>query len=250
MDMTGERLIPAPRQKVWDALNDPEVLRQCIPGCESLEKTDDDELRATASIKIGPIGAKFNGKVKLTDLDPPNSYRISGEGQGGVAGFAKGGANVSLADQGDGTLLKYVVNAQVGGKIAQLGARLIDATSKQMSDIFFNRFSSIVAPQIVAPQEAAPEVTAPQASPPLIDDTPAAVASDGIVGVIAAVTGDADSTQRPARAPVRHHAPAAPQFSIMDLIPAEPFGFPRVATIGVVLWLLVFFLVFKGYVGL
>ncbi len=150
MDMTGERLIPAPRQKVWDALNDPETLKACIPGCETLEKTGDNELRATASVKIGPIGAKFNGKVQLTDLDPPTSYRISGEGQGGVAGFAKGGANVHLTDEAGGTLLKYVVNAQVGGKIAQLGARLIDATSKQMADIFFDRFSSIVAPPVQA----------------------------------------------------------------------------------------------------
>ena len=229
MDMTGERLIPAPRQKVWDALNDPEVLKACIPGCESLEKTADNELRATASIKIGPIGARFNGRVQLTDLDPPTSYRISGEGQGGVAGFAKGGANVHLDDQGDGTLLKYVVNAQVGGKIAQLGARLIDATSKQMADIFFDRFSAMVAPA------------------PVVADTASAVAADGPVGVVAAMTGSADSTARPPSAPVR---PASPKLSMLDLIPAEPFGFPRIATIGIVLWLMVFFLVFKGYVGL
>jgi hypothetical protein len=235
--MTGERLIPAPRQTVWDALNDPEVLKACIPGCESLEKTDDDQLRATAAVKIGPISARFNGKVKLTDLDPPNSYRISGEGQGGVAGFAKGGANVNLADQGDATLLKYTVNAQVGGKIAQLGARLIDATSKQMADMFFDRFSAAVAPA---------------AAPVVVDDTPAAVATDGPAGAIAALTGDAASTSRPASAPVVPSAPASapPQFSIWDLIPAEPFGLPRVATIGIVLWLIVLFLVFKGYVGL
>src|SRR3954467_4114265 len=98
MTMSGEQQLPAPRETVWDALNDPEVLKACIPGCESLEKTDDDQLRATAAVKIGPISARFNGKVKLTALDPPNSYRISGEGQGGVAGFAKGGANVNLAD--------------------------------------------------------------------------------------------------------------------------------------------------------
>lgn len=237
MDMTGERLIPAPRQKVWDALNDPEVLKACIPGCESLEKTDDDQLRATAAVKIGPISARFNGKVKLTDLDPPNSYRISGEGQGGVAGFAKGGANVNLADQGDATLLKYTVNAQVGGKIAQLGARLIDATSKQMADMFFDRFSAAVAPA---------------AAPVAVDDTPAAVATDGPAGAIAALTGDAASTTRPASAPVVPSPPASgpPRLSIWDLIPAEPFGLPRVATIGIVLWLIVMFLVFKGYVGL
>ncbi|HYZ61167.1 MAG TPA: carbon monoxide dehydrogenase subunit G, partial [Acetobacteraceae bacterium] len=112
MDMTGERRIPAPRQRVWDALNDPAVLKASIPGCESLEKTGDNELRATASVRIGPISARFNGKVLLSDIDPPNSYRISGEGQGGVAGFAKGGADVRLADDGDAaTLLSYTVKA-------------------------------------------------------------------------------------------------------------------------------------------
>jgi carbon monoxide dehydrogenase subunit G len=223
MDMTGERLIPAPRQKVWDALNDPAILKACIPGCETLEKTADNELRATASVKIGPIGAKFNGKVQLTDLDPPTSYRISGEGQGGVAGFAKGGATVHLTDQGDGTLLKYVVNAQVGGKIAQLGARLIDATSKQMADLFFDKFSAMVAPPHAEP-----------AVERVLDE----LSADG------PVVGDAP----PARPPMRPSAP--PKLSVLDLIPAEPFGFPRVATIGFVLWLMVCFLVFKSYVGL
>jgi len=233
MDMTGERRIPAPRQKVWDALNDPAVLRQCIPGCESLEKTADNELRATAAVKIGPISARFNGKVQLTDLDPPNSYRISGEGQGGVAGFAKGGANVRLADDGDTTLLNYVVNAQVGGKIAQLGARLIDATSKQMADMFFDRFTAAVAgpPQVV--------LAATQIAP---------VAADGPVGVIAAATGDAESTARPISAPLP--PPSPPRLTMWDMIPKEPFGFPRVAIVGTLLYLVVFFLVFKTYVGL
>ncbi len=141
MDMTGERRIPAPRQTVWEALNDPEVLKVSIPGCESLERLDDDQMKATAAVKIGPISARFSGKVHLTDIDPPNGYRISGEGQGGAAGFAKGGANVALVDDGADTLLTYQVNAQVGGKLAQLGARLIDASAKQMADQFFDRFS-------------------------------------------------------------------------------------------------------------
>ncbi len=145
MDMTGERRIPAPRQKVWEALNNPEILKASIPGCESMEKLSDSELKATAAVKIGPISARFTGKVNLLDLDPPNSYRIEGEGQGGVAGFAKGGAVVKLVDDGRDTLLTYDVKAQVGGKIAQLGARLIDATAKQMSDAFFNNFSAAVA---------------------------------------------------------------------------------------------------------
>jgi carbon monoxide dehydrogenase subunit G len=153
MDMTGERRIPAPRQTVWEALNDPEVLKVSIPGCESLEKLADDQMRATAAVRVGPISARFSGKVQLTDIDPPNGYRISGEGQGGAAGFAKGGANVALADDGADTLLSYHVNAQVGGKLAQLGARLIDASAKQMADQFFDRFSS----QVRAMSPGAPE---------------------------------------------------------------------------------------------
>jgi carbon monoxide dehydrogenase subunit G len=245
MDMTGERLIPAPRQRVWDALNDTAILKDCIPGCESLEKIGDNELRATAAIKIGPISARFTGKVQLTDLNPPTSYRIGGEGQGGVAGFAKGGANVSLADHGAETMLKYVVNAQVGGKIAQLGARLIDATSKQMADMFFDRFSAKLAPAAI-PDTAMINATAP-AGTVAVNDTAASVMNDGIVGAVAALTGGAASTARPASAPV---APAEVKLSILDLIPAEPFGLPRIAIIGVVLWLFVFFLVFKSYVGL
>ncbi|HWA80170.1 MAG TPA: carbon monoxide dehydrogenase subunit G [Acetobacteraceae bacterium] len=155
MEMTGERHIPAPRRKVWDALNDPDVLKAAIPGCESLEKLSDTEMKATASVRIGPISARFNGKVTLSDLDPPNGYTIGGEGQGGVAGFAKGGATVHLEDDGEGTRLRYDVKAQVGGKIAQLGARLIDATAKQMADSFFDRFVSALSPPEAALAEAA-----------------------------------------------------------------------------------------------
>ena len=150
MDMSGERRIPAPRQKVWEALNDTEVLKACIPGCESLEKVGENDLKARAGLKIGPITAKFTGMVTLSDIDPPNGYTIAGEGQGGVAGFAKGGARVKLTDDGDATLLTYDVKAQVGGKIAQLGARLIDATAKQLSDQFFDRFTAALTPAPVA----------------------------------------------------------------------------------------------------
>jgi uncharacterized protein len=160
MDMTGERRIAAPRQAVWDALNDPATLQAAIPGCESLEKLSDHELKATAAVKIGPISAHFAGKVALLDLDPPNSYRIEGEGQGGVAGFARGGAVVHLADDPEGTLLSYEVKAQVGGKIAQLGARLIDATARQMADAFFNRFAEVVTGE---PEAAQPPFTAEEA---------------------------------------------------------------------------------------
>jgi uncharacterized protein len=145
MDMTGERRIAATRQTVWEALNDPAILQASIPGCDKLEKLSDTEMQATAAVKVGPMSGRFSGKVHLADLDPPNGYTISGEGQGGVLGFAKGGAKVHLTDDGSDTLLQYEVNAQVGGKLAQLGARLIDATAKQMADAFFDRFSAQVA---------------------------------------------------------------------------------------------------------
>jgi len=154
MDMSGERRIQAPREKVWNALNDPLVLRASIPGCESLEKLSENELKATAAVKIGPIAARFTGRVRLLDLDPPNAYRIEGEGQGGAAGFAKGGAAVRLTDGEAGvTVLAYDVKAEVGGKLAQLGARLIDATARQMADAFFDRFAAQVA---AGPQPATP----------------------------------------------------------------------------------------------
>jgi uncharacterized protein len=153
MDMSGERLIEASRAKVWEALNDPEILKACIPGCETIEKLSDTEMKATAAVKLGPIAARFAGKVRLSDLDPPNGYTISGEGQGGVAGFAKGGAKVALKDEDGATRLSYEVQAQVGGKMAQLGARLIDSTARQYAETFFSKFSAIVAPP--------PAVTAP-----------------------------------------------------------------------------------------
>lgn len=169
MDMTGERRIPAPRERVWQALNDPLVLKASIPGCERLEKLSDSEMTAVAAVKIGPISARFNGRVNLSDIDPPNGYRISGEGQGGVAGFAKGGATVRLAEDEAFTVLSYDVKAQVGGKMAQLGARLIDATAKQMADAFFDRFvAEVAAPAAAEVGAEAPATvaaaTAPQAA--------------------------------------------------------------------------------------
>lgn len=153
MDMTGEQKIAAPRQAVWEALNDPEVLKACIPGCQSLEKLSDTEMKATVTLAIGPVKASFNGAVTLSDIDAPNSYVIAGQGSGGAAGFAKGSAKVSLADDGDGTLMTYVVKADVGGKLAQLGGRLIDATAKKLSGDFFRKFGEIVGPP--PPEEAA-----------------------------------------------------------------------------------------------
>ena len=144
MEMTGRYRIPASRDKVWDALNDPVVLKACIPGCEALEKTSDSEMTATVKAKVGPVSATFTGTVTLSKLDPPNGYTISGEGKGGPAGFAKGGADVTLTDDDGMTLLTYTAKAQVGGKLAQVGARLIDATAKQMADQFFAAFAKKV----------------------------------------------------------------------------------------------------------
>ncbi|MBX3505276.1 MAG: carbon monoxide dehydrogenase subunit G [Parvibaculum sp.] len=143
MEMSGEYRIPAPREDVWAALNDPEVLRQAIPGAESVEKTADDEFEAVAKAKVGPVSARFKGKVKLTDIDPPNGYTISGEGNGGAAGFAKGSAKVTLTEIEGGTLLAYTVSAQVGGKLAQIGQRFIDSTAARMSEEFFDNFSKL-----------------------------------------------------------------------------------------------------------
>ena len=144
MDLTGEYRIPAARQDVWEALNDPEVLRQCIDGCQELSKDSDTQFSAKVTAKVGPVKAKFSGKVTLSDLDPPNGYKISGEGQGGVAGFAKGGATVKLTEDGADTVLSYSANAEVGGKLASVGSRLVEGVAKKQADDFFGKFSEIV----------------------------------------------------------------------------------------------------------
>jgi carbon monoxide dehydrogenase subunit G len=144
MTMTGEVQLPAPRDTVWAKLNDPATLKACIPGCEELNMLSDHEFEAVAVNKIGPVKAKFKGRVTLSDLDPPNGYKISGQGDGGVAGFAKGGAVVTLSDKDGGTLLSYNVEAQIGGKLAQLGQRLINGAAKKMADQFFENFATAV----------------------------------------------------------------------------------------------------------
>ena len=142
----GEERIAASVQKVWEALNDPDMLKACIPGCETLEKKSDTELAAIVVLKIGPIKARFAGEVTLKNLNPPHSYTIEGEGKGGIAGFAKGGADVSLTEDGpDATILKYTTKADVGGKIAQLGSRLISSTSKKLAGEFFSTFNAKVS---------------------------------------------------------------------------------------------------------
>ena len=160
MEMTGEYRIPASREKVWEALNDPEVLKRCIPGCEELIKESDTELSAKVTTRVGPVSAKFTGKVTLSDINPPASYKISGEGQGGVAGFARGGAEVSLEEDGGETVLRYTATAQVGGKLAQIGSRLIDSTAKKMANDFFGTFAEEVGSAAPVEAEAAPAAAA------------------------------------------------------------------------------------------
>jgi uncharacterized protein len=148
MEMTGEFRIPAPRQRVWEGLNDPEILKSSIPGCQTVERLSDTEFTAKVVAQVGPVKANFSGKVTLSDLDPPQSYTIAGEGNGGVAGFAKGSAKVNLADDGgDVTVLNYAVQAHVGGKLAQIGSRLIDSVARKMAENFFTRFVAAVAPE-------------------------------------------------------------------------------------------------------
>jgi carbon monoxide dehydrogenase subunit G len=140
LEMAGEYELPQKREVVWKALNDPEMLEKCIPGCETLEKLSDTEFQATVKLTIGPVSARFKGKVKLEDIDAPNGYKIVGEGEGGVAGFAKGQASVALTDEGEGTKLSYKAEAATGGKIAQLGQRLISGSAKKTADRFFENF--------------------------------------------------------------------------------------------------------------
>lgn len=240
MDMTGEYRIPAPRQRVWEALNDPEILKASIPGCEDLKKISDRELEARVKAKVGPVSATFNGKVTLADLNPPESYTISGEGKGGAAGFARGGAAVNLAEDGADTLLRYQAKAEVGGKLAQIGSRLVQSTAKKMADEFFGKFSAIVTeregverppaapppagpvavpgtvepttqpPEPAPPPEVAP---APQAPPP----SPAPETSPAAAGMAAAATGTPTPTPpRPKQVaftperPPAERKPAAP----------------------------------------
>ena len=172
MELKGEYRIPAPRERVWAMLNDPDVLRECIPGCESLEGSAAEGFAARVTTKLGPVKATFNGQVTLSNVKPPESYTISGEGKGGVAGFAKGGADVHLAEEGAGTILTYDVNAQVGGKLAQLGSRLIDSTAKKLADQFFSSFAAKAGGGAAEPagspviEESLPTAETPIAAPP------------------------------------------------------------------------------------
>ncbi len=145
MELQGKYSLKADREQVWTALNNPTILQQCIPGCETLTKASDTNFSASVVAKVGPVKAKFTGEVELTELSPPSSYKISGEGKGGAAGFASGSADVKLEESDEGgTILSYSVNAQVGGKLAQIGSRLVDSTAKKLSREFFDKFTELV----------------------------------------------------------------------------------------------------------
>jgi len=218
MDMTGQQRIPASRDIVWKALNDPAILEACIPGCQELIKTSDTQMTATALIKVGPVTAKFQGAVTLSDLDPPNGYRIAGEGQGGVAGFAKGSAVVRLEQDGDGTILHYDVSAQVGGKLSQLGGRLIDATAKQMSGLFFKRFAE--------------EIEAQYGGGAREDVTPATLEKSGRNAGLAASASTANASAKTFHRPAPRRSRTAP--AAMDVTPGI---FKHVKPVGIVMLL-------------
>jgi carbon monoxide dehydrogenase subunit G len=145
MEMKGEQLLPASQQATWNALNDPEVLKACVPGCESITPAGDNAYEVLMVARVGPVSAKFKGKLTLSDINPPNSYSMAFEGQGGAAGFAKGGAQVTLIPDGDKTKLVYEAKANVGGKLAQIGSRLVDAAAKKVADEFFKNFNAKVS---------------------------------------------------------------------------------------------------------
>lgn len=228
MELKGEYRIPAPRERVWAMLNEPEVLRSCIPGCESLTGSPESGFSARVTTKIGPVKATFDGAVALSNVRPPEGYTISGEGKGGVAGFAKGGAHVQLAEDGTDTILTYAVNAQVGGKLAQLGARLIDSTAKKLADQFFASFARLASE---APAPAVPDVPAADAPPPAGPAAPAPeTASDAGPARVEPVASRQPEPRAPAGS--RESAPPAAERQ-----PARRFGFwpLAVAAAGVLL---------------
>jgi carbon monoxide dehydrogenase subunit G len=231
--MSGEYRIPAPRDKVWQALNDPEILKQAIPGCEELIKTSDTDLEAKVTAKVGPVKAKFGGKVRLENINAPESYSIVGEGKGGAAGFAKGGADVHLREDGSDTILTYNAKAEVGGKLAQIGSRLVQGAAKKTADDFFGKFSQIVGEGHAATAAAAPAgpvgEPAPAAAPAAAEPAPAAPPSGMATGKVA-------EKAPPAAPPSK---PAAPEPS-----PAKSrlggLGMPAYIGIGVVVLILLY----------
>ncbi|MGF1551681.1 MAG: SRPBCC domain-containing protein [Paracoccaceae bacterium] len=210
MEMTGERIIAADRETVWRALNDPEVLKACIPGCERMERTGPQSLEADVTQKVGPVKAKFKGAVTLEDVVEAESYRLVGEGKGGAAGFAKGAAKVDLSDAPEGTKLAYDAEAKVGGKLAQLGSRLIDGFAKKMADEFFDRFKAQVEGPRSSPDNAVAEASG----------LPAGAVSAGAAG---AAAGEAPSREAPASAPAdTAGGPGEPEHATPEGREAEP----------------------------
>ena len=248
MDMSGEYRIPAPRDRVWAALNDPEILKQAIPGCEELTKHSDTELEAKVTAKVGPVKAKFTGNVRLENINAPESYSIVGEGKGGAAGFAKGGADVHLKEDADDTILTYNAKAEVGGKLAQIGSRLIQGTAKKMADDFFGKFSQIVTDAEIAasgpraapagaaapaePEAAAPAepVGSPAPEPTGEPARPAPFPAD-------AVTDRADKAAAPAARPAPKPAPEPTGLGFLGGL-----GMPAYIGIGVVVLILLYLL--------
>ncbi len=232
MEMTGEYRIPAPRELVWEALNDPEVLKASIPGCDTLEKLSDTSFAATVTAKVGPVKAKFKGEVALSDIDPPNGYTISGEGKGGAAGFAKGGAKVALEADGADTVLRYQVDANVGGKLAQIGSRLIDGTARKMADEFFGAF----AQQVEARAAAAPAAAEPVGHPAAATEVPPEVVKEAFE------TGDASPEMLHVHADRSEHRGAPPH---EEPAPAKR-GLPTWVWVGGVIVIVALILIFYG----
>lgn len=167
MKMTGEFRVARAREAVWEALNDPAVLKECLPGCQEIERTSETEMTATLTIKVGPVKATFAGAVTLSDLDPPNGYTLSGQGQGGAAGFASGEARVALVEEDGETVVRYDVDAKVGGKLAQIGSRLIDSTARKLAGQFFDSLAETLAAAAEPAAEAAPALAPEEAPPPM-----------------------------------------------------------------------------------
>ena len=204
MKMNGEFRVPTDRETVWRALNDPEVLKECLPGCQEIEKTSDTEMSATLAIKVGPVKATFKGGVTLSDIDPPNGYTLSGQGQGGTAGFASGEVKVRLVEENGGTVLQYECDAKVGGKLAQIGSRLIDSTAKKLAKQFFDSLAEKLGggeePEAAAEaaQEAAPTESAPRPDPAPASPEPEPAASPADARAESASAADAGPALPPA----------------------------------------------------
>lgn len=200
MEMSGEELINAPRTAVWEALNDPETLRQAIPGCEEVTKEGDDSFAAKVKVKVGPVKATFKGQVTLSNIDAPNGYTITGEGKGGAAGFGKGGADIKLEDADGGTLLTYTATASVGGKMAQIGSRLIDSTAKKLAAEFFSKFNELVS-EPAADETEQPVIEDPAteeaAEPTSTEAAPSEAAASSAESVSASQEDDKPSWMRP-----------------------------------------------------